>query len=107
LIDNDADSARQGDRKVRAGSQDGLARNGQAHELRIPAGARRAAAACRAGVGFHGRRGHQATQHVHVRERGLRLTTGAAPRRGTTESVSRGDARNVDARQRCAQAPAA
>src|SRR5690349_10385818 len=49
LIDNDADSARQGDRKVRVGDQDGLARNGQSHELRISAGARLPAAACGAG----------------------------------------------------------
>ena len=46
LIDNDADSARQGDRKVRVGDENGLARNGQSHQLRIPAGARLLATAC-------------------------------------------------------------
>lgn len=107
LVDDDANAARQRDGEVRGGGKDLLAGDGQSHELSVAADAGSAPAAGGAGAGCDGGGINQAIEQVHVGERRLRLTAGAAPGRGTFKRVGRSDAREVDAHHRSAHISAA
>lgn len=107
LVDDDADSAGQRNRKVWIGNQDRLACNRQSNQFGIPANTGLSIATGGAGVGFHGGGSNQAIQQIYILERRLRLTARAAPRGGTAERVRRSYTRDVDAGNRSAQVPAA